>query len=186
MDGINAAGSGGESRDFGVVSTPQLHYNVVCRNTDGAYGQVGEQGYYEKLAAAFNKIRGQGQPRNGNYDPKIYFDGANGVGALKMKAFLGHLRGLDMEVVNDGSNEDKDVLNFECGADFVKVNQKPSRGLEGVKGVRCVAVDGDADRVMYFYNDERTGQFFMLDGDKIATLSKAHFAFRNPVTVLPA
>ncbi len=34
---------------------------------------------------------------------------------------------------------------------------------------RCVAVDGDADRVMYFYNDE-SGKFCMLDGDKIATL----------------
>ncbi len=35
--------------------------------------------------------------------------------------------------------------------------------------VRCVSVDGDADRVIYFFIDAG-GCFHMLDGDKIATL----------------
>ena len=37
-------------------------------------------------------------------------------------------------------------------------------------GVRCVSVDGDADRVVYFFKDKSTSKFVLLDGDKIATL----------------
>ena len=33
---------------------------------------------------------------------------------------------------------------------------------------RCVSVDGDADRVVYFF--QKSGVFHLLDGDKIATL----------------
>lgn len=34
---------------------------------------------------------------------------------------------------------------------------------------RCVSVDGDADRIVYFFTDENN-QFHLLDGDRIATL----------------
>ncbi len=59
LDGVSAAG--GQAVDVGVVTTPQLHYNVVCRNTNGAYGQEGEEGYFQKLANAFKKLRGEVQ-----------------------------------------------------------------------------------------------------------------------------
>ena len=36
-------------------------------------------------------------------------------------------------------------------------------------GIRAASVDGDADRLVYFYLDQ-TGTFKLLDGDKIATL----------------
>ena len=55
MDGIKAAG--GIAKDFGIVSTPQLHYFVVCENTKGEYGKPTIDGYYEKLSAAFNAFR---------------------------------------------------------------------------------------------------------------------------------
>ena len=159
---------GGVAKDYGVVSTPQLHYFVVCQNTNGAYGVATEEGYYKKLTDAFKKIRGS-QPDNGNYKADLSFDGANGVGAAKMRDFLPFFGdSLRVEIVNDGTGAD-DVLNSKCGADFVKVQQAASRGLEGTRGKRCVAVDGDADRVMYFFNDA-SGKFNMLDGDKIATL----------------
>ena len=45
-----------EIRDFGEVTTPQLHYLVRCINTQGEYGQPTEAGYYQKLGAAFDKI----------------------------------------------------------------------------------------------------------------------------------
>jgi len=166
LDGINAAG--GNGRDFGVVSTPQLHYNVVCQNTNGQYGEVGEEGYFDKLAKAFKLIRGLHEEK-GNYKAKLMFDGANGVGAQKMRLLAQKMgNSLDVTVVNDGTQEG-DVLNSGCGADFVKVQQKAPRNLEHTRGERCVSVDGDADRVMYFYNDQ-DGGFHMLDGDKIATL----------------
>ena len=56
LDGIRAAG--GEATDLGIVSTPLLHYSVVCKNTNGAYGEVGEEGYFKKVAGAFKNIRG--------------------------------------------------------------------------------------------------------------------------------
>ena len=60
---------------------------------------------------------------NGGYSPKLYVDGANGVGAGKLKAmlsseFLGE--SLDVTIVNDGTASG-DVLNHQCGADYVKV-----------------------------------------------------------------
>lgn len=36
--------------------------------------------------------------------------------------------------------------------------------------VRCASLDGDADRLIYYYNDDK-GNFRLLDGDKIATLA---------------
>ncbi len=59
LDGVSA--TGGRAVDVGVVTTPQLHYNVVCRNTNGRYGQEGEEGYFQKLATAFKKLRGEVQ-----------------------------------------------------------------------------------------------------------------------------
>ena len=107
----------------------------------------------------------------GNYSPVLMFDGANGVGAAKMADFLPYLGdSLQVKVFNIGT-EAGDVLNKDCGADYVKVEKKASRGLEGTRGERCISVDGDADRIMYFYNDDQ-GVFHMLDGDKIATLGR--------------
>lgn len=34
---------------------------------------------------------------------------------------------------------------------------------------RCCSFDGDADRIIYYYQDA-TGRFHLIDGDKIATL----------------
>ena len=97
---------------------------------------------------------------------------------------------MDVTIVNDGTASG-DVLNHQCGADFVKVTsasqllaivdfsntqllhqveQRSPKGLESVVGERCCSFDGDADRVMYFFNDG--DKFRMLDGDKIATLGK--------------
>ncbi|KAG8219769.1 Phosphoacetylglucosamine mutase [Butyriboletus roseoflavus] len=62
-------------------------------------------------------------------------------------------------------------LNKDCGADYVKVNQKlpPSLTSELGPGQRGCSLDGDADRLIYYYLDDG-GKFHMLDGDKITTL----------------
>ena len=49
---------GGEVKDYGVVTTPMLHYFVACINTDGAYGEATEDGYFKKMITAFKKLRG--------------------------------------------------------------------------------------------------------------------------------
>ena len=42
------------------------------------------------------------------------------------------------------------------------------------KQSRCCSFDGDADRIVYFYQDVG-GKFHLLDGDKIATLVNTLF-----------
>lgn len=53
----------------------------------------------------------------------------------------------------------------------MKVQQKAPEGIPHVPNARCVSVDGDADRIVYYFTDEN-GTFHLLDGDRIATLSK--------------
>jgi len=152
--------------DIGIVTTPQLHYMVVATNTKGGYGEASLEGYYSKLSGAFSKFMSLAkQDGYRHYVPKLQFDGANGVGSQSIKQFSKHLEGvLEMGLHNTGSG----VLNSGCGADFVKVSQSPAAGLESVDNERCVSVDGDADRVVYFF--QKSGVFHLLDGDKIATL----------------
>lgn len=38
-----------------------------------------------------------------------------------------------------------------------------------MSNVRCASIDGDADRIVYYYKDDNE-KFHLLDGDKIATL----------------
>lgn len=53
-------------------------------------------------------------------------DGANGIGALKLREIESHLKkSLHITLFNDGS---KGKLNHQCGADFVKVQQKAPAG----------------------------------------------------------
>uniref|UniRef100_A0A8D8L5B8 Phosphoacetylglucosamine mutase n=2 Tax=Culex pipiens TaxID=7175 RepID=A0A8D8L5B8_CULPI len=156
----------GSVRDFGIVTTPMLHYFVTCSNTDLAYGLPTEEGYMTKLLTAFKRIRGNTFAK-GNYSNKVFYDGANGVGSLKMLGFVRKFDGyLDVKVFNSNGK-----INFNCGADFVKTNQRAPHGIpEDLEpNARCVSVDGDADRVVYYYTDE-DGVFHLLDGDRIATL----------------
>jgi phosphoacetylglucosamine mutase len=65
----------------------------------------------------------------------------------------------------------KGALNNSCGADFVKTSQSLPLSLQSSlkPGQRACSLDGDADRLIYFYLDDK-GHFHMLDGDKIAAL----------------
>lgn len=92
-------------KDFGIVTTPQLHYLVASVNTNGRYGDPTLFGYYQKLSMAFKNIRGN-RIDNGNYSAKLQLDAANGVGALAIKQFQEHLKGfLDIDVYNDGNGQ---------------------------------------------------------------------------------
>ena len=148
----------------GVMTTPQLHFMVRCHNTAGEYGDATEEGYYRKLSNAFLDLRSLSGKTG---VPVVKLDGANGVGALKIRKLVKYLQGtLSVEVYNDGSSG---KLNEKCGADYVKLYQCSPDGMDISPGDRCVTFDGDADRVLYFYCDEDS-KFHLLDGDKIATL----------------
>ncbi|EHB00168.1 Phosphoacetylglucosamine mutase [Heterocephalus glaber] len=49
IDGVTVLG--GQFHDYSLLTTPQLHYMVYCRNTSGRYGKATIEGYYQKLLA---------------------------------------------------------------------------------------------------------------------------------------
>ncbi|KAJ6621696.1 phosphoacetylglucosamine mutase [Mycena sp. CBHHK59/15] len=169
-DGLKAIGA--EGRNAGVTTTPILHYLVRAINTKGtkeSYGDDSEEGYFLKLSEAYKKlVSTRATP------PALMIDCANGVGApiaARLAAYLGGTLPLVLENVSITTPV---ALNNGCGADYVKTTQKlpPSLANRLQPGQRGCSLDGDADRLMYFYLDERS-QFHMLDGDKIAALVAA-------------
>ncbi|MBN3305709.1 AGM1 mutase, partial [Amia calva] len=164
FDGVTSLG--GKCHDYGLVTTPQLHFVVCCQNTQGRYGTGTVEGYYQKLAQAFIQLTKQA-PNRTDDQKHIKVDGANGIGALKLKEMEQFLqKELQISLYNDGSCG---KLNYQCGADYVKVQQKPPHGLQLTVGERSCSFDGDADRIIYYYVDAAKC-FHLLDGDKIAML----------------
>jgi phosphoacetylglucosamine mutase len=185
QDGLAAAGA--EVKEYGFLTTPQLHYMVRCLNTEGtkdAYGTP-EKGYYEKFGAAF-KTALRGKKPSGS----LTVDGANGVGGPKLTELIKYLPskeegGLEIFVINDNVikpeslnvdvsrdiwvNTYSPLTSVQCGADYVKTNQRAPPSSKAGPGDRCASLDGDADRVVYYFKDEQN-VFRLLDGDRIATL----------------
>jgi phosphoacetylglucosamine mutase len=57
VDGLSSLNA--TTIDYGVITTPILHYLVKCANTRGTeapYGDESEEGYYSKLSNAFVDI----------------------------------------------------------------------------------------------------------------------------------
>ncbi|RMZ87441.1 hypothetical protein DV736_g5326, partial [Chaetothyriales sp. CBS 134916] len=168
-----------EYTDFGILTTPQLHYLVRSINTQENpakyFGEPTEKGYYEKLANAFKRIMKDRKPVQGH----VVVDCANGVGGPKLRELLKYLPtakegGIDVKVVNDDTL-DTSILNHGCGADFVKTKQRTPGGYKAQPLERCCSLDGDADRLVYYYTDA-LNNFNLLDGDRIATLSAIFLA----------
>ncbi|EFI28611.1 phosphoacetylglucosamine mutase [Coprinopsis cinerea okayama7 len=169
-DGLAAIGA--EGRNAGVTTTPILHYLVRAINTKGtkeAYGEDSEDGYFQKMSEAFRKLV-SGRPRI----PPLVVDCANGVGAPIAKQLTEYLGETMPMILHNTAIDTAGALNHNCGADFVKTKQTIPPSLQGVlrPGQRACSLDGDADRLMYYFIDER-GYFVMLDGDKIAALVAA-------------
>lgn len=65
-------------------------------------------------------------PKRTDVQKKLLLDGANGIGALKMREMEPYLKSeLQVELCNDGSSG---RLNYQCGADYVKVQQEAPQG----------------------------------------------------------
>lgn len=101
-------------------------------------------------------------------------DCANGVGTQAVAEISQYLGDTLQLIPHNTAASTTGALNNACGADFVKTTQKLPPSLHGVlkPGQRGCSFDGDADRLIYYYLDER-GIFRMLDGDKIAALVAA-------------
>jgi len=166
---------------LGVLTTPQLHWAVMRRNRGLPSS---EAAYYKHIADAFGVLTG------GPLNRKLHVDCANGVGALKLEQLKPYVAPLGMEFclhnVGDG------VLNGDCGSDFIQKEKTLPETMRGIPaGEAACAVDGDADRLVYFYSpasDSPPSQsppvnVALLDGDKIAALVAG--LFRTLVAALP-
>ncbi|KAG7551058.1 Alpha-D-phosphohexomutase alpha/beta/alpha domain I [Arabidopsis thaliana x Arabidopsis arenosa] len=155
--------------DIGVLTTPQLHWMVRAKNKGL---KATENDYFENLSSSFRCLIDL-IPVSGNDKleiSKLLVDGANGVGGQKIEELRGSLSNLDLEIRNTG--RDGGVLNEGVGADFVQKEKVLPLGFGSQDvGMRCASLDGDADRLVYFYiPSESSDKVELLDGDKILSL----------------
>ncbi|WVR08283.1 hypothetical protein IAU60_005330 [Kwoniella sp. DSM 27419] len=169
--GLAAFGESVKLNNVGVTTTPILHYVVKATNDKtGEYGTPTKEGYNDKMAKAFKTLIGNRGPLS-----PLYVDCANGVGANALADFtatLGDL--LPVHPLNTATSM-PGALNHNCGADFVKTRQMfppsvQSSGVLSKQGTRGCSFDGDADRIVFYYQHESKGTFRLLDGDKIAVM----------------
>ncbi|VDP10074.1 unnamed protein product [Soboliphyme baturini] len=151
---------------LGLLTTPQLHY-LVFRYNNGT-PIVTEQSYYENLVDAF--VRLNISNAQAHYVPKVHLDCANGVGGQKLRWLTNALEKSGTGLTIVPVNTELTCLNLKVILIiFILANE-----LE-----KWASLDGDADRLVYYYLDLSNvtsihcfvdQQFRLLDGDKIAAL----------------
>ncbi|OUS44283.1 hypothetical protein BE221DRAFT_193734 [Ostreococcus tauri] len=176
LAGIRAMGV--EAVDRGVATTPQLHYYVLATNTGAPDA---EADYYARLAAGYAALTEKDEDdmteteNDTDNFPPLVIDCADGVGGDKLAGLSEAVEsyGLRFDLRNRGNAADSS-LNDGVGSDFVqKARTPPMRGgFESLEpGTRCVSVDGDADRLIYFETPRSPGEpIALVDGDQIAVL----------------
>jgi phosphoacetylglucosamine mutase len=155
-----------------------------------------ESGYYEIMAMSYAALLRTGSVGGGKHGvgkqqqqrlhstSTLVIDGACGIGALKINQFQHIFEKLRAEGCTVGLPTLHTVnfphdgpLNEKCGAEFVQKQQLPPRlytnskpaAAGGVSKRYMASFDGDADRIVFHFEDE-AGKFHLLDGDKIAVL----------------
>jgi len=162
IDGVEALG--GEVVDLGIVTTPQLHWCVAEYNEGSPNFTVAD--YYKALSGAFRALIPDGTQLD-----LLTVDCANGVGMVSLRALAPFIKDiLPMELRNTNDSG----LNENCGAEHVQKGKQFPAGInpEADSGKKLCSVDGDADRLVYYFSDDKFG-FNLLDGDKIIALCSA-------------
>lgn len=165
IDAIRACGV--RTQHYGVVTTPEMHYNVVQENTaQSPFHPV--LAYRHHLVSSFSTLCEEER-----VNTTLHVDCANGVGAVKLQKMRPYLasHGLQLVLYNCGDGK----LNDKCGADFVEKEKTYPLGMSNIReGDRCCSLDGDADRIVYF--TKHNSQFFLLNGDRIACLMVSYIS----------
>lgn len=157
--------------DFGLVTTPEMHLNVLLQNKVPVQYTVDRLNkiYLEQMVSHFKNILNLTEEKEED-GRAIYVDASNGVGGIKVDALRPMVReavGFDLIPFNNGDG----ILNLNCGADHVKTrNQEPlMENIPFIPYGHYAALDGDADRLVYFTFDKGSN-FVLLDGDRISAL----------------
>lgn len=178
--------------DHGEVSTPMLHHFVMHANGHLLPRIIpqrcNESGYYEIMALSYAALLRTGGLDGGSGGRRLatttnlVIDGACGIGALKIDTFRKIFGKLNADGATKGlpllhtvNFPGEGPLNENCGAEYVQKQQlppelySPASKLAGLSKKYMTSYDGDADRVVFHYEDD-AGKFHLLDGDKIAVL----------------
>ena len=169
-----AAAAGAAVTDLGLSTTPQGHFAVYAAYRGWPRT---EADYYARLARGYATLT-RSESHEKMDEDCIFVDCANGVGASKFARLVDATRAagapLRVALRNDATHETRPgSLNQDVGADYVQKERRfPAHGGfdELPTGTKCVSVDGDADRLVYFYRDASSNETRLLDGDKIASL----------------
>lgn len=171
LDGLKALDA--NVKEYGLLTTPELHYLVRSFNTKEEFGKSSEIGYYEKLSTAFKQLH---ELNHSEFPIDIIVDAANGIGAPKIQTLADQYLKQELHSFSliNGDYKHPGSLNSNCGADFVKTGQKLPGGIDApVENQLYASFDGDADRVVFYF--QNASKFHLLDGDKISTLLAKYF-----------
>jgi phosphoacetylglucosamine mutase len=162
--------------DFGLLSTPQLHFLVKLGNENPE--QVpSEKQYYEAFSKAFSTlVAPQGSVKQKR---DLYVDCAYGVGGLKLQQLIPYVKDfINLHLINVPTNTDVNehlMLNDQCGAEYAHKSKKVPRNYEHIKAkVSMACFDGDADRIVFFWLNDKN-EYVLIDGDKISALAATIF-----------
>lgn len=157
---IEAAGS--EVLDYGLVSTPQLHFLVEQSNVLSSLPTLDHYtNYFSSKALTFAHFP---PPEGSEYEPHVKIDAANGVGYLVISQF--NIPFFSYEI----RNQDPSLLNAGCGAEHVQKTLTMPLNFETEPYLKCASFDGDADRLVYFLAGEKK---LVLDGSRLIVLYTA-------------
>jgi len=167
-------------KDYGLVTTPQLHWLAHANQTLFDEEHLGTEDYVNHLSAAFinfcklsHKAHGKGKVKDKsyrNYVPHISVDCGNGVGSLALSQIAEKVNDwLCIDLYNKDM-EEATKLGHKCGAGFVfETGAKPAK--MNMKIERHAALDTVGERLIYFgekkdTNFPPTAEVSVADGDK--------------------
>jgi phosphoacetylglucosamine mutase len=198
--------------DHGILTTPMLHHIVLHSNPHYLPSYIASKpsrsGYIETFAHAYVDLMKLGDATNSrdktqnSSTTRLHVDGACGVGYQAVNELSQAIH--DALIDNEGetmmitsslilahNGPGDGPLNLDCGSEHVQKELQPPIWYDGTPETSleyCCALDGDADRIVFFGQDvtasvEETGNdgdveieipkgilTCLLDGDKIAIL----------------
>mmetsp|Transcript_9767 Transcript_9767/g.19148 ORF Transcript_9767/g.19148 Transcript_9767/m.19148 type:complete len:519 (-) Transcript_9767:4516-6072(-) len=159
-EAVEAAGC--EVVDYGLVSTPQLHFLVEQSNVLGYLPEASHYvNYFMGKASTFTSYPA---PEGSEYENHVKIDAANGVGANVIQHFNSLFFSYEIRNTNPA------LLNFNCGAEHVQKTLTMPTGFENEPHLKCASFDGDADRLVYFLSGSHK---LVLDGSRLIVLYTA-------------
>ena len=144
IDGIRNVNSIISVINYNTISTPHLH-DILFLN---------ENQYIDNLSKLFDT------------DQKIIIDCANGIGSTIMKEII--KKKVNIRCINNDTIMYQ-KLNCNCGSEYVFNNKRIPENIYD-KDKLYASLDGDADRVIFYFYSYNLNRLCILNGDKISAL----------------